>query len=81
MYYNTLNARQKERSSEETVRSSNDAFTLMLAKYENGKANITEFNEAKNVYLKAESDRVQALYELLYQRALIQFYQGRELSF
>ena len=53
----------------------------MLAKYENGKANITEFNEAKNVYLKAESDRVQALYELLYQRALIQFYQGRELSF
>ena len=81
VYYNTLNARQKERSSEETVRSSNDAFTLMLAKYENGKANITEFNEAKNVYLKAESDRVQALYERLYQRALIQFYQGRELSF
>lgn len=81
VYYNTLNARQKERSSEETVRSSNDAFTLMLAKYENGKANITEFNEAKNVYLKAESDRVQAQYELLYQRALINFYQGRELSF
>ena len=81
VYYNTLNAQQKERSSRETVRSSNDAFTLMLAKYENGKANITEFNEAKNVYLKAESDRVQALYELLYQRALINFYQGRELSF
>jgi outer membrane protein len=81
VYYNTLNAQQKERSSRETVRSSNDAFTLMLAKYENGKANITEFNEAKNVYLKAESDRVQALYELLYQHALINFYQGRELSF
>ena len=80
-YYNTLNAQQKERSSRETVRSSNDAFTLMLAKYENGKANITEFNEAKNVYLKAESDRVQAQYELLYQHALINFYQGRELSF
>ena len=81
VYYNTLNAQQKERSSRETVRSSNDAFTLMLAKYENGKANITEFNEAKNVYLKAESDRVQAQYELLYQHALINFYQGRELSF
>jgi outer membrane protein len=81
VYYNTLNAQEKERSSRETVRSSNDAFTLMLAKYENGKANITEFNEAKNVYLKAESDRVQAQYELLYQHALINFYQGRELSF
>ena len=81
VYYNTLNARQKERSSEETVRSSNDAFTLMLAKYENGKANITEFNEAKNVYLKAESDRVQAQYELLYQHTLINFYRGRDMTF
>ena len=81
VYYNTLNAQQKERSSKEAVRSSNDAFTLMQAKYENGKANITEFNEAKNAYLKAESDRVQAQYELLYQHALINFYQGRELSF
>ena len=81
VYYNTLNAQEKEKSSAEAVRSSNDAFQLMQAKYENGKATITEFNEAKNTYLRAESDYVQARYELLYQQALIQFYRGRNLQF
>ena len=81
VYYNALNAQTKEKSSEEAVQSSKDAFELMQAKYENGKATITEFNESKNNYLKSESDLVQARYETLYQQALIEFYRGRELSF
>jgi outer membrane protein len=81
VYYNTLNAQAKERSSGQAVTSSKDAFQLTQAKYENGKANITEFNEAKNTWLKAESDFVQARYEHLYQRALLEFYRGRELTF
>lgn len=80
VYYNALNAQEKEKSSMEALQSSKDAFTLMQAKYENGKATITEFNEAKNNYLKAESDMVQARYENLYQHALIEFYRGRELN-
>jgi outer membrane protein len=63
------------------MQSTKDAFTLMQAKYENGKANITEFNESKNQYLKSESDLAQARYELIYQLALLQFYRGKELSF
>ena len=70
-------AQAKFQSSSAAVRSSQDAFTLMQAKYENGKANITEFNEAKNNYLRAESDCAQARYELLYQHALLQFYRGQ----
>ena len=81
VYYNALNAVSKEESSREAVVSSEDAFKLMQAKYENGKANITEFNEAKNKYLKAESDLVQARYERLYQGALLDFYRGRDLDF
>ena len=81
VYYNALNAQSKEKSSEEAVQSSKDAFTLMKAKYENGKATITEFNEAKNNYLKSESDLVQARYENLYQQALIAFYRGKDLNF
>ena len=80
-YYNTVAARAKYESSSAATRSASDAFTLMQAKYENGKANITEFNEAKNNYLKAESDLVQARYEFLYQTALIQFYRGQKLDF
>ena len=78
---NTTAAQAKYESSTVAAKSSHDAFTLMQAKYENGKANITEFNEAKNNYLRAESDCVQARYELLYQQALIQFYRGRSLDF
>ena len=81
VYYNAVAANSKYHSSEAAAQSSKDAFTLMQAKYENGKANITEFNEAKNNYLKAESNLVQARYENLYQQALLDFYRGRELNF
>lgn len=81
VYYNALNAQAKEKSSEEAMLSSKDAFALTQAKYENGKATITEFNESKNNYLKSESDLIQARYENLYQHALIEFYRGKELVF
>jgi outer membrane protein len=78
---NAIAAQAKYESSQIAMQSSKDAFELMQAKYENGKANMTEFNESKNQYLKAESDLVQARYELVYQKALIQFYRGRDLTF
>ena len=53
----------------------------MTAKYEYGKANITEFNEAKNNWLKSESDLVRAKYEYMYSTSLIDFYRGKQLDF
>jgi outer membrane protein len=81
VYLNAVNAQSKEHSSAEAVQSSKDAFELMQAKYENGKATITEFNESKNNYMRAESDLVQARYENLYQHALLEFYRGKDLTF
>ena len=81
VYYNAVAAQAKYESSEVARQSSEDAFTLTQAKYENGKANITEFNEAKNRFLKAESDLVQARYEYLYQTSLLDFYRGKDLNF
>ena len=81
VYYNAVAAHAKYESSEAARQSSADAFRLAQAKYENGKANITEFNEAKNRFLKSESDLVQARYEYLYQTTLLNFYRGRELNF
>lgn len=79
-YYNTVAAQQKLKSSEQAKSSAADAFRLVQAKYENGKATITEFNESKNSYLKSESDLTQARYEYLYQQAVIRFYRGQQLS-
>lgn len=80
-YYNAVAAQSKHESSIQAAKSSKDAFELMRAKYENGKANMVEFDDAKNKYLNSESDLVQARYEYLYQTALLEFYRGRELSF
>ena len=74
-------ASAKYASSIEAGKSSNAAFRLMQAKYENGKANITEFNEAKNNLMKAESDLAQAKYEFVFQTTLVDFYRGKAIDF
>lgn len=80
-WYNTIAAAKKLHSSQQACQASNDAFRLTQAKYENGKATITEFNEAKNNMMKSESDLTQARYEYLYQTALLKFYRGEPLRF
>ena len=80
-WYNTVAASEKLHSSQQARKASNDAFHLTQAKYENGKATITEFNEAKNNLMKTESDLTQARYEYLYQTALLKFYRGQPLNF
>lgn len=80
-YYNAVAARAQYASSNEATKSNKAAFDLMAAKYEYGKANITEFNEAKNNWLKAESDLARAKFEYMYDTSLIDFYRGRQLDF
>lgn len=79
VYYNAIAAEHSYKSSGVASKSAEAAFELMQAKYEAGKANITEFNESKNNLLKAESDLVRAKYEYIYQAALVDFYRGKPL--
>ena len=79
--YNTIAVAAKYASCQEALKSSTAAFDLMQAKYEYGKANITEFNEAKANWLKAQSDLTCAKYEYMYDTALINFYRGRNIDF
>ena len=80
-YYNAVAAQEKYRGCEAAAESARDAFDLAQAKYESGKAGITEYNEAKGRYISAESNLVQARYENLYQSKLLDFYRGLELVF
>ena len=77
---NAIAAEAKFRSSSEAAVAAEDAFRLTQAKYENGKATITEFNESRNQLLKTRSDRVQATYEYLFQSRLLDFYRGSTLE-
>ena len=76
----TVAARAKYEASLEASAAAEDAFELTKAKYENGKATITEFNEARNRVVKARSDSVQATYEYLFQTRLVQYYRGGALT-
>ena len=80
-YYNAVAAGEKYRSSIDAQASAEESFELVKAKYENGKANITEFNESRDAYLRAESDLVRSRYEYLYSAKLLDFYRGRPLEF
>lgn len=77
---NAVAAQAKYRASTEASTAAEDAFRLVQAKYENGKASITEFNESRNQLLKTRSDRVQATYEYLFQSRLLDFYRGSALE-
>ncbi len=80
-YYNAVAAADRYRSSEDAKESARESFELMKAKYENGKSNITEFNEARDSWLEAESNLVRSRYEYLYSAKLLDFYRGRPLEF
>lgn len=69
-------AEAKYRASRLAASAAEDALELATAKYENGKATLTEFNEARNRVVKAQSDALQATYEYLFQHALLRFYRG-----
>ena len=80
-YYNAVAAADRYRSSEDAKESARESFELMKAKYENCKSNITEFNEARDSWLEAESNLVRSRYEYLYSAKLLDFYRGRPLEF
>ena len=80
-YYNAVAASDRYRSSVDALDSARESFELMKAKYENGKSNITEFNEARDNWLEAESNLVRSRYEYLYSAKLLDFYRGRPLEF
>ncbi len=74
-------AEAKYQASQAAAAAAQDSFTLIQARYENGKATITEFNESRNQLMKARSDAVQATYEYLFQTRLVNFYRGGSLDF
>lgn len=75
-YYNAVASESKLESSKLAEQSAKEAFETMSAKYENGKAGITDYNESKARWIQAASDLAQARYQHLYQTRLLDFYRG-----
>ena len=75
-YYNAVASRSRLESSQLAETSANESFDLVQAKYESGKASITEFNESKNRLVTAQADVIKYRYEYLFNTALLEFYRN-----
>lgn len=75
-WYNASAAQSKYGSSHAAMLASEESFQLMAKKYESGKANAVEYNEAKQNLMKAQSDELQAKYEYLFRTKILDFYRG-----
>lgn len=65
---------KKQESSAKAVESSKAAFEAMRVKYDNGRANATEFEKAKSNYTSALAEEVQARYERILRARILEFY-------
>ena len=79
-FCNAENAKKQYESSIIAQEAADAAFMLVKKKYENEKATSTEFNEAKQKRLKAQTDKLQAWYNYLFKAKIIAFYAGEKLE-
>lgn len=73
-YTQAVGAAKKQESSEKAVASARAAFDAIQVKYNNGRANNTEFEKAKSDYTSALVQEVQARYERILRARILQFY-------
>lgn len=79
-YYNAVAAESKYKSSQTASEAAEASFNLMKAKYQEGKATATEYNESRTNWMKAISDLAQAKYEYLFRTKILDFYRGTPIT-
>lgn len=73
-HYAALDAQSRYLVCNESSASAKENLKLVLAKYENGLADITDYNEAKNASSEADSKLIQAKFEFIFAVEILKFY-------
>ncbi|UYZ64050.1 TolC family protein [Hymenobacter weizhouensis] len=79
-YADALAAQRRYAASSRQVEALVVAFRNAEIRFNNGLLNGTDFNIARNNLTAAESDMIQAKYEFIFRRKVLDFYQGRPLA-
>lgn len=79
-YYNAVNAQAKYESALVARKAAESNFNMMTGKFENGRANATELEEAKTKRANAITSTLQAKYEYILRMKIIEFYEGNKLG-
>lgn len=75
-YYTALAAQSQHLSAQKATTASEEAFRYATSKYEGGKISVYEYYEAKNSYMQARSQQLQAQYNYLFKVRILQYYEG-----
>jgi outer membrane protein len=73
-YTDQIAAYKKHNAAKKAILAYKESFTYINTRYTLGMVNSYEFNEAKNQLIKAESDALQAKYDLIFKVKLYEFY-------
>lgn len=73
-YYQAAGAAEKLRAAEISESATREAFEAMTQKYEFGRANSTELEQARSNYIRALSETVSAKYQNILRRRILAFY-------
>ncbi len=79
-YYNAIGAETRYESSLTANKAAEASFNLIKVKYEEGKANSTEYNESRTNWIKAVSENIQAKYDYIFRTKILDFYKGIPLT-
>ncbi|MDR2802540.1 MAG: TolC family protein [Prevotellaceae bacterium] len=69
-------AYSRYKANEQTVAAMQESFRYTQEKFDVGLVHATDYTIAKNNLFKAESDRLQAKYQYIFQTKIIDFYRG-----
>jgi outer membrane protein len=79
-YADALASFESYQSRKEALISQEENFKYVQQKYEVGLISAIDYNIAKNNYLKAQSDLLQAKYQFVFNTKVLDFYKGKPLS-
>lgn len=79
-YNDAISAGEKYKSAIEAVNSYSESFQYTEKKFTVGIVNSVEYNIAKNNFIRAESDLLQAKYEYIFAVKILDFYKGMPIT-
>lgn len=79
-YFNADASRQKYTSASEALKAAAIAFKYEEQKSLAGSSTIFDYNDSKTRYIRAESERIRAKYEFIFNKKILDFYYGIPLT-
>lgn len=79
-YQSATAAQAKFSSTAKANEAAAVSFKFAEERYQVGKANVYEYNEAQTKLISSRSEQVQAKYDYIFRVKILDFYQGKEIS-